>query len=218
MAEISAEDQELLNKYEPLDNRIYELISELPVWDVPVIKRMFPNENDKAIYRALKRLETSGRIRCIGWHGRSKKYTTRGVSNLPVLTMDDGTKITIRDYFSNMERRYDSDGNWGYIIQMLNDLPVNIAMLFIIAELDDTELPAEYAAMLDRLVKQRTALNNLQSWIQALLDHPIFNGGLKTFKSTLLEDMPDRQTINEFKVWYSKNRKQIRGRYTDNET
>ncbi len=190
-------------RFVPLADRVLGMLSNTPQWDFKVVRAFFPNEHEKALYRALKELEESGRIRYLGWQGRTKQYTTLGISKLPQLTMPDGYRFDIKMLFPLISKQYDKDGHW-IKLQEANDLFITLGQMFIIAQLDESELKDGYGEIILKLGDYKKSLQTMLGYVDAVLSHPVMSGNPKLFKAVLTGDSPSQQQIGEFKVWLSK--------------
>jgi hypothetical protein len=186
----------------PLDERVLAMVSTIPQWDFKVVRQLFSNEHEKALYRAVGKLEEDGKIRYLGWKGRTKQYTTQGISSLPVLSLPGSISIDIRTMFPAIKDQY-KDGRW-VKLEELNDVLITIGQLFIVAQLDDKDLIENYRSLLLKFNDYKRSLDTIMGYIDTIRKHPIMSGDTKLFKSALTGEAPSNDEMNEFKVWLSK--------------
>lgn len=203
---MSEESSEVPNEYVALEERVLAMLAETPQWDFKVVRAFFPNEHEKALYRAIKKLEESGRIVNLGWQGRTKKYTTMGISKLPTLVMPNGQRYDIKTLFATVPTTYENGISSG--AKGINEILITINQLFLVAQLsDDKELLAQYKELILKFSEYKRILTTMLAWVEAVQQHPIMSGDLKTFKSILTGDSPDQEQINQFRVWVSRFRR-----------
>jgi hypothetical protein len=197
------EVREALAQFKPLEARILGMVSNMPVWNYKVVSELFPTEHSKSIYRALNKLEKSGQINCLGWHGRSKQYSTYDVSNLPIFINSNGKQTPMVEWAKYTHTHQYDGTHWRNLQNTLNEFPILVTEMFVVAQRDGDEFLAGYQALIKRLVEMKTAANSVSMWIDVLLNHAIFNDK-DTFKALLRKEMLDPQLLNEFKVWLFK--------------
>lgn len=202
------DSEEIPQRIKPLDERILELVDTLVQWDFKIVKGYFPNEHEKSIYRALNKLENEGRIRYLGWRGRTKQYTTKGVSNLPTIPTVKGTRVDIKSMFSVVTSEYTEDYVWKRLSR-LNDFPTLIGRIFVTAQLDEERgFKANYINLITELNNYRSELTFMLAQVDAIVMHPIMSGDPSLFKSIVSSESPDPHKLNEFKVWLTQFLKQ----------
>lgn len=198
---------ELEHRYLPLKERVFGLVSDQTTFTVKDVKKLFPDKNDKAIYRVIKELENEKRIRYLAWDNGGKVYTCVGVSNLPTLIGADGSTFPCSEIIKNIDAFYDSNGIWSRL-HSLNGLPVAIAKLFVIAEFEDRkQLKEGWIATQQELLAIKAQAQSVVGYCDSILKHPSMNGDLEKFKAVFAGDdehVPDPPTITRFKVWYKK--------------
>jgi hypothetical protein len=196
-------DVEVPKKIVPLAERILAMVANTPQWDFKVVKAFFPTEHEKALYRALGQLEKDGKIAYLGWRGRTKQYTTMGVSNLPKLRLSSGASVDIKTMFPVIQTQY-KDGRWE-TLQAINEIPITIGQLFILAQLDDDKALLEnYRALIIKLNDYKRTLQTIMGFVDSIQSHPIMSGDLKLFKNVLNGDSPTQEEMTAFKVWLSR--------------
>lgn len=199
-------DEEFFEQFTPIEDRLLGLVQGQPYWNFKLVKSLMPQEGDKNIYRAINKLEETGRIRCLGWQGRSKQYTTRGVSNLPHLLLPNGQAVDLKLFYPGIPDGYKN----GHMVAALkiNNLLINIGQLFTLAQIkDEQELLAQYKELVLEFNEYKRILLLLLSWIEAIQKHPIMSGDLNTFKAILAGDSPSQEEINKFNVWVTRFRR-----------
>ena len=188
---------------ESLEVRILQLVSDIPMWTFKDLQRSLPNENEKTLYRTIKKLVEKGSIRELGWQGRSKRYTCFDVSNLPHIKNREGHSYDIGTVFSHIPNSYEN-GTWPPVAE-LNKLMADIGLLFIIANRDDEALGPEYRALIHKFVAYKETATYILDIIDAILTHPIMSGDAGLFKKLLTgKDAPDIVTRQRFQVWFTK--------------
>src|SRR5687767_8839988 len=95
--------QELMERHKPLRERVFDLIKDETTFTLKDVKRLFPNEVEKALYRVVKELEVQKRIRFLAYQDRSKLYTAIGNSELPMLVGVDGASFPCSEVLKNIE-------------------------------------------------------------------------------------------------------------------
>lgn len=187
----------------PLEDRIFDNISELTFFTFKHLRPLFPDVNEKSLYRALNKLEASGRIRFLHYQAKQKVYSAAGTSKLPILTSVAGDKVSLRDMFVNIQNAYDGP-HWRNL-QKLNDLPIDISRLFIIADLELSDQKKEWAALQLRLQEYHDLLMAFIGYIDAVRMHPAMKGDWDYFNKIFGgKEAPTPQQKTDFKVWFSR--------------
>lgn len=190
---------------EPLEDRIFNMVGDLPTFNFKVIRKLFPEEGDRAIYRALNKLEESGRIKMLFWANRMKHYSTMGTSKLPIIQGADGKILSIGQLFPHTSELY--EGQQWKRLKEANTLPLVLNYLFVnAAELEGKELKDSYIDAIHNLQKMRENLTLVINWIDAVLKHPTMRGNVEQFKLVFTsKEAPTPQQMTDFKVWLSRN-------------
>lgn len=189
---------------ESLEDRILNMVEGFPTFNFKVVKKLFPEEGDRAIYRALNSLQESGRIKQMFWANRMKHYSTMGTSKLPMISGAEGEVISLGQFFPHIPSRY--IGNHWQRIAAVNELPIDFGRLFYIAnELTGKDQKNAYIDMIYKLQTTREVLMQLVSWIDAVLKHPTMKGDLDLFVEIFTsKESPSPQQLTDFKVWHSR--------------
>lgn len=190
-----------------IEDRIIEMVGDEPLFTMDTIRDKFPHETDRAVYRALNKLEETNRIKFIHWRNRKKVYTTHGVSKVPNLPTLDGKQAPLREAMKWIDSFFEN-GRWKTLDEINTVLP-DIMLMFQIAHIDDRkEMKTNYSEIQSRLSKHRSVLTNIVSWIDIIQKHPLMAGDLDYFKATLTDNsdpgVPSVEEIIEFKRWYTK--------------
>jgi len=206
----SEEVEKILSQYKPLDSRILGMVKDIPVWNFKTVKKLFSQEHDKSIYRALKKLEDSGSIKFVGYHGRLKQYSCYGVSNLPTFTNSEGGKATIKDWATHIDSQYDESGNWK-LLEKFNEFPALLGQIFLIAKMDGDDLVKDYRELIRQLVDIKTALDTFESYITVLMMHPIMQDH-EVFKRIVTSEQFDPAELHKLMVSLNNHNKIIMAR------
>jgi hypothetical protein len=186
----------------PLEERIIAFTNENAFFSFHDVKRTFPMEADKNIYRAINRLEKDGRIRFVYHKNKRKHYTTSGVSKLPNLKGPDGSSVSLRDVFNSIQNLY--PGGKYTTLEDLNGLMLDYCRLFVIAQIDDQrERKTAFLDLHRQLMIQRTILVRLLENLDQVIRHPTMSGDLAYFTDIFTGDeAPKPNELAEFKRWY----------------
>jgi hypothetical protein len=202
-SQLTDEVEQLLSQYKPLEDRVLAMVADIPVWNAKTVAKMFPNDSQQSVYRAIRKLVAGGRIRFAGWHGKVKQYTTHDVSNLPVIVRSTGEKEAIDVWVKHIKSMY-KDDRW-QLLDVFNEFPVALGLLFVAAtEKDDAELTKIYRELLRRFVEMRTAAQTFNKWLDAILAHPIMSGDIEVFRSILTKEQLEPEDLNAFRAWHFK--------------
>jgi hypothetical protein len=196
------QEPEELQRIKPLEERILGMVQDTIVWNFKTVQKLFPGENEKSIYRALKRLENGGRIRFAGWSGRTKQYTTYDVSNLPVFRTATGREIHLKEWPKTIAAVYNEHGVWRNL-EAFNEFPILLSQIFVTATLEDKELLENYREIVSRLGEMRNTVQVLLNWLNTLLDHHIMSGDPVALKNIVAKEQLTIEELNEFKRWYT---------------
>lgn len=201
---------DIFPSYIPLEDRIFTLFKATPLFSFKDVRKVFSEEeaSDKTIYRALKKLETSGRIRHIHWHQKMKVFSAIGQSELPYITLKDGKTTPISLFIKSISSLYTENRDWKFLItNKMDQLPIILSWAFVIAQLEDDELTQNYKELLNRLTDAKEALTVMLGYIESLLKHPAMSGNPKYFKAVFNSNsdpaMPTPTEITEFRRWFS---------------
>lgn len=198
------QDDFIPERIKPLEERILEVMSSITQWDFRVVKGYFPNEHDKGIYRALKKLEDGGQIRLLGWQGRTKQFTTKGLSNLPTIPVANGARLDIKAMFPFISAEYTEDYAWKKLAR-LNNFPILIGQIFTTAQLDnEEEFRKAYRDLLEGFSDYINELRGMLEQAESVRNHAIMSGDTELFKSLVLSSMPTQDEMTNFKIWLSK--------------
>lgn len=204
---VSMELAELVEKYKPLRERVFDLIKDQPTFSVKTAHALFPDETEKSIYRVFKELEREKRIRFLTFVNRAKIYTALGQSELPMLQGFDNATFPCSQVLKNIESFYSPNGMWNRL-EEINRIPITISLLFIAAQNDDHKAMKEsWIKLHGDLVTQRQTLRVVAGYIESILKHPSMNGDLDRFKTVFNGDdehIPSPEQMTAFKVWYRK--------------
>lgn len=195
----------------PLEEKIFIFFKDQVLFSASEVKRKFPDEGEKAIYRALNKLETTQRIRFAHWANRRKVYTTSGVSGLPVLRMANGESQPISVLLKYAADIHDEHGRF----KSLHDLDlmmITMAQLFVFAQDDNPkEMKKQFMAAHDRLIEMQALMRRLSENIDALIKHPSMSGDMDAFSRTFTDPtdkaVPTAEEINKFRTWLAKLQK-----------
>ena len=196
----------------PLEDRIHEIVKDMPFFTFKNIRPLFPTESDKTIYRAMNKLEATGRIQFLHHQAKQKVYSCAGISKLPILRTRDGKKADLRTFFLNVQNMYDGEA-WS-TLKLLNEMPIDFCRLFIIADMERGDQKKEWAAFMRRMNQYRELLMLFESYVEAVAKHPaVGKGDLDYFTEIFSgKEGPTAEQKTDFKVWLSRRAQ----RYGDN--
>lgn len=192
------------NVLAPLEDRVFELVSEMPFFTFKHLRPLFPDDSDKTLYRVLNKLEESNRIRFLHYQSKQKVYTAAGVSKLPILRSITGKQVDLNEFFKSIDMMYDEDGNFRNLHKM-NDLPIQFCRLFLFAELDKSDWKRNWTEFMNTMVAYREQLQVFIGYIDSVTKHPGVKGDYDYFMKTFGGDeAPNPQQLTDFKVWYTR--------------
>ena len=189
----------------PLEDRIFDFVKDMPFFTFKNIRPLFPNDSDKTLYRAVNKLEKTGRVQYLHHQGGQKVYSCAGISKLPILRSKTGAKADLRTFFINVQNMY--DGTSWTTLQLLNDMPIDFCRLFIMADLERGDLKKEWSAFMKKLQMFRELLALFESYVDAVGKHPAVGGGDLDYFVEIFggKEAPTAAQKTDFKVWLSRN-------------
>lgn len=196
---------EVYNHLMPLEERIYVFFKDQVLFSALEVRKKFPEEGEKAIYRALNKLEATQRIRFAHWANRRKVYTTSGVSGLPVIKTVDGSSHPLGILVKNIAVIYDKNGVLGSSKE-LNDYVTLMCQLFIIAQEDnEKEKKRQFLQVHNLLIERRELLLRMIGNIDAVVKHPAMSGDMEMFTKTFMDPqdkaVPTAEELLEYRRW-----------------
>lgn len=189
-----------MDKYLPLDEKIHVFFKDEVVFTVADIDRKFPDENIRAIYRAVDKLVKTNRIKYLRFVDRKKVYTAMGQSNLPMIKTNAGKVVPVSALINAMPELYDANGRFKQ--DELDDVFIVMCQLFVIAQ-EPTKV--DFMAAHKRLIEIREFFVRMTENIDAVIRHPAMRGDLELFKRTFNSGndptIPNAEELMKFRRW-----------------
>lgn len=188
----------------PLEEKIHMFFKDEIAFNAEDVANKFPNENMRAIYRALNKLEETNRIQHLRWVNRKKVYTAAGQSNLPMLKFATGSVAPVSVLVNNIPGLFGPDG------RVKNDeidrLYILMCQLFVIALQDDPK--RDFLELHKELIEIRSFLLRSVENIDAIIRHPAMQGNMEVFKRSFATGtdpaLPKPEELLEFRRWLAK--------------
>lgn len=193
----------------PLEDRMFTLLKEKPLFTFVDARSLFDPDDvsDKTLYRAFNKLEKSKKIRHVHFANRKKVYTAIGLSQLPTIKLPNGEYEPISRYIKGISKVYSDDKKWGALTE-INELPIQAAKLFIIAQMEEgPDQKREYTKAIQHFISLKAQLTNLLGFVESITRHPSMAGDVNYFRRLFTgndEAVPSKEEIIEFKKWLSR--------------
>lgn len=199
----------------PLEEKIHMFFKDEVAFTYADVEARFPDEHSRAIYRALKKLEDTRRIRFVRHVGRKKAYTASGQSNLPMFKFSNGEVKPISVLLDVIDKLYDENGR--VLNEDLDRLYILLCQLFVVAQGDGIPpVPnkKEFIAIHKELVEIRSFLQRTIENIDAVIRHPAMQGNMELFQRSFSSGadvaIPKPEKLLAFRRWLAKL-KEIKG-------
>lgn len=189
----------------PLEDRIFDIVKEMPFFTFKNIRPLFTQDSDKTLYRALAKLERTGRVQFLHYQSKQKVYSCAGVSKLPIIKGRGGVSKDLRSFFLDIQKMY--NGNQWATLQLLNEMPVDFCRLFLIADMERGDQKQEWTALMQKLNMYRELLMMFDNYVEAVSKHPAVGGGDLDYFTEIFgsKEAPTPEQKTDFKVWLSRN-------------
>lgn len=190
----------------PLEDRIHLFFKEEIAFTTEEVMKRFPDENSRAVYRAIQKLVETNRIKRVVAAGRKKVYTAAGSSSLPMIKTNSGKTVPVSALISAMPDLYDSTGRFKQTD--VDEVFILMCQLFVLAQ-EPTR--ADFNAAHKRLTELLQFFTRMTDNINAVLRHPAMQGDLEVFRRTFASDkdpaVPTAQDLLKFRTWLARRTK-----------
>lgn len=192
----------------PLEEKIHLFFKDEIAFTFSDVEARFPDEHSRAIYRALKKLQTTQRIRFVRTIGRKKAYTASGQSNLPMFKFSSGEVKPVSVLVDIIDKMYGIDGR--LVNTEVDRLYVLLCQLFVAAQMDDPK--REFLAIHKELVEIRGFLTRALDNVDAVIRHPAMQGDMEYFKRSFYSGadaaIPKPEKLIAFRRWLAQIKEQ----------
>lgn len=188
----------------PLDERIFVFFKDEIGFTVNQAAERFPDENKRAIYRAMARLQETNRIQLVGYKNKQKIFTARGSSNLPRVKNSSGSVAPISVLLRSIPTMYDENGR--IKSTEVDRFFILACQIFVIAQ--NEEPKADFLELHKELVAIRAYLVRMTENVDNILRHPAMMGDMELFRRNFATGtdpaLPTPEELLAFRRWLAK--------------